>query len=107
MLSEHVNDGDGHPSKPLNDDELILPERGWRNSVARHSCARGGWISVMEISVTHLALFCETCNFRLVVPKTVKAWGDLREHMRNELMPRHVQCDCPNCAEEHCHSVSD
>ncbi len=40
----------------------------------------GSWIDFNEISDTHNALCCRSCNLRFVYPNRVKTFGDLRKY---------------------------
>lgn len=41
----------------------------------------GGTMRVFEVSKTHNALVCPECFFRLLLPKNVKTYRDLRAYM--------------------------
>ncbi len=43
------------------------------------TCA--GFIDILSVSKTHKALLCQKCGLRVVVPKEVETYGDLRKHL--------------------------
>ncbi len=46
--------------------------------VGIHSC--NCWVYRHNVSLTHFALRCRSCGWRVVLPQTVKTFGDLRIH---------------------------
>ena len=42
-----------------------------------------GFVDIKEVSPTHNALVCRSCHLRVVVPNTVKTFGDLRQWARS------------------------
>lgn len=50
-----------------------------------HSC--NDWMSIVEISTTHNVIYCPTCLFRIVVPKSVKNYLNLRGYMELVVKP--------------------
>ena len=42
-----------------------------------HEICRG-WVDIKPISTTHQALVCRSCGMRILVPASVKTFGDLR-----------------------------
>ena len=39
-----------------------------------------GWMDIHKISKTHVALTCRNCGLRVVIPKDIKTYGQLREY---------------------------
>lgn len=37
-----------------------------------------GWVDIKPVSTTHKAIICRECNMRILVPESVKTYGDLR-----------------------------
>ena len=66
---------------------LLSPTRFISEDVAGIHSGDGGWIIVHEISSTHTALACHTCYLRVLVPNSVKTWGDLRAHFKKFNVP--------------------
>ncbi|HEC66688.1 MAG TPA: hypothetical protein ENI23_15535 [bacterium] len=44
-----------------------------------------GWVDFNQTTKTHFALVCRRCKLRLVIPLTIKTFGQLRKHF-NKLL---------------------
>jgi hypothetical protein len=62
--------GDKH-SKDSDDQKLST-------CVGIHSCH--GWTDRHDVSPTHMALACRQCGWRVVLPRTIETFADLRAH---------------------------
>ncbi len=40
-----------------------------------------GWVDIKEISTTHNAIVCRGCSLRIVVPASLKTYGELRTYL--------------------------
>jgi hypothetical protein len=47
----------------------------------------GGWVDLRRASASHDALLCRGCGLRVIVPRTLATYGDLRLHFA-ELQPK-------------------
>ncbi len=63
----------GHyPGDKASDDQKLS------TCVGVHSC--NGWTDRHNVSPTHMALRCRQCGWRIVLPRTIETFGDLRAH---------------------------
>ena len=47
--------------------------------VGTHGVHCRGFMDIQQVSETHQALTCRRCNFRLLLPISVRTYGDLRK----------------------------
>lgn len=69
-LLEPTADYDEHHT--YNDSEL-------KSSIGVHDVCKGR-MDLKEISETHQVIVCRECGLRVVIPKTIQTYGDLREY---------------------------
>lgn len=40
-----------------------------------------GWVDIKKISTTHNVIVCRSCHLRVVVPMSLKTYGELRAYL--------------------------
>jgi len=70
-------------------------DRSWTvplSSCDHHVTCRG-FVDLKEVSETHVALTCRTCNLRVVIPRDVDTWGKFCAWMKKVLVDRRKALD--------------
>jgi hypothetical protein len=80
VLTEHgetlvLDSAFGRSTKNLTDRSGLMPMLG------QHGVCKG-FLEIKPVSETHFAIVCNDCHLRIVVPNTVKTFGQLRRHFR-------------------------
>jgi hypothetical protein len=45
-----------------------------------------GFLSLKRISIKFNVICCRSCNFRLIIPVSIKTYGDLRKYMKSKVL---------------------
>ena len=66
----------GETLKPYGDQNKDTVLAG---TIGVHSC--GGWVDIKTLSPTHNVIVCRACYLRIVIPNSIKTYGQLIEHL--------------------------
>lgn len=61
------------------------------NPIGVHAIC-SGWVDIGKISETHKAIACRGCHLRIVIPKEIKTYGDLRKHLIKQINEEEKGC---------------
>jgi hypothetical protein len=71
VISAYGETLEGYPNSQVGDEGKLS------TCVGVHQVCQG-FVDINKISLTHCALNCRLCKFRIVIPNEVKTYGDLR-----------------------------
>lgn len=75
MLTKHGEMLNPHPSNEQNFDMFIA--KRYRFYIGFHAVC-GGCVDIMPVAEKFNAIICRNCKLRVVIPKKVKTWEELR-----------------------------
>lgn len=55
---------------------------GWQGRIGEHGRDCAGPIEIKKIAESYDVIFCTRCFLRIVIPSTVKTYGDLRSFLK-------------------------
>lgn len=68
-----------HPDFPATDESELS-----HRCIGLHETCRG-WIYHNPISATHQAIWCASCKLRIVMPREIETYGQLRQYLAEKL----------------------
>ena len=66
-------------------DSKVGDERELSTCIGVHGTC-SGWVDIKQVSKTHQAILCRSCNLRVVIPKEIKTYGQLRQYLKKLIL---------------------
>jgi len=54
------------------------------HNIGSHDICRG-WIKIHKVSLAYNVIICKKCNLRIMIPKEIETYGDLRKYLSKKI----------------------